>query len=127
MNPNETTRRALVAGLALASIAGVPALAGATPMSEALARAIERHRAAQAAYDAWPDRSDDENLNRFCIAAGDALSDLAETPCANDAEFLTKLRYLLAAEMHVIGEAPIGNQEYGSPLKAAYLHFNPEA
>ena len=90
-------------------------------MSEALAQAIERHKAALAAYDAWPDRSDDENLNRFCIEAGDALSDLADTRCANDAEFLTKLRYLLAAEMHVIGEPPIGNQEYGSPFKAAYF------
>jgi hypothetical protein len=46
-----TTRRAVMAGLAAAPVVGLPAVAGAVsaaPMSDALAQAIERHKAAWA-------------------------------------------------------------------------------
>ena len=61
----------------------------------ALAQAIERHRAAQAAIDAagpegYPDHLSDEE--------DEALYELAFTPCISDAEFIEKLRYLYAQQ-----------------------------
>ena len=62
-----------------------------------LAQAIERHKAAQATIDAFADTEDGypEHLGE---AEFDAIDELAETPCASDAEFLEKLRYLLVCE-----------------------------
>jgi hypothetical protein len=63
-----------------------------TPAAQALAR----HKAAQAALDAVPGYpehlSDEEN---------EALDELAFTPCASDAEFLEKLRYLYAQQAKI--------------------------
>ena len=56
------------------------------PCHKALAQAIERHKAARAAFDAQEDSEDDEFLNGLGWAEWGALEDLVETPCANDAE-----------------------------------------
>jgi hypothetical protein len=56
----------------------------------ALAQAIARHKAAQAALDAIP-----AGLDRpfhLYDEEDEALYALAETPCAGDAEFIEKLR-----------------------------------
>ncbi len=50
-----TTRRAVMAGLAAAPVAGLPAIAGAVSgalLSKELAAALERHKAAYAAVEA---------------------------------------------------------------------------
>lgn len=83
--------------------------------------AIERHRAAQEAHDAAPDHSD-ETLCPLSEAEDEACDKLTETPCANDAEFLEKLRYLLARETRLFGKPTIGT-EYGSVVRATALHF----
>lgn len=127
MTTNETTRRTLVAGLAVAPLAGVPAIAGAVsaaPMSEPLAKAIERHKVAQAAMEA---AYGPEDLSRhLCDAETAALDELAETPCLSDAEFMEKLRYLLRHETAVWGE-PNMRHDFGSVLVALDTHFNSEA
>jgi hypothetical protein len=68
----------------------------------ALSQAIERHKAAQAAIDAFRDDPDGypEHLG---TAEFDATDDLAEMPCASDAEFIEKLRYLHAYETRTFG------------------------
>ena len=54
--------------------------------------AIARHKAAQAALDAVPGPED--YPEHLCDEEAEALDELAFTPCASDAEFLEKLRYL---------------------------------
>ena len=58
-----------------------------------IVQAIARHKAAQAALDAVPGPEDYPEL---CDEEDEALDELAFTPCASDAEFLEKLRYLYA-------------------------------
>ena len=65
--------------------------------------AIARVKAAQAAYDAAPDYSD-ETLIPLSEAESDACDDLAEAPCTSDAEFVKKLRYLFAREVRLFGK-----------------------
>jgi hypothetical protein len=57
-----------------------------------IVQAIARHKAAQAALDAVPGPED--YPEHLCNEEDDALDELAFTPCASDAEFLEKLRYL---------------------------------
>jgi hypothetical protein len=84
-------------------------------MKPPLAQAIARHKAAQAAIDAHFGRIDDEALaGELHGAETDALEVLAETPCASDAEFIEKLRYLLAHEARMMDGPPNGHQEFGS-------------
>jgi hypothetical protein len=59
----------------------------------ALAQAIERCAAAHAAYSA---ESDSDMAIQLSCAEDDAIDALAEMPCASDAEFFEKLRFLLA-------------------------------
>jgi hypothetical protein len=91
------------------------------PMSGALAQALARHMAAQAAFDAGPDPEDYQHL---CNAENEALDELAFTPCASDAEFLEKLRYLLAHETRIAEGPPDGSQHFGSILIAVDRHFH---
>jgi len=71
-----------------------------------IAQAIARHRAARAPVDARFGQIDDDAMaNQLFTAESDALKVLAETPCASDAEFLKKLRYLHAHETR-IGKTP---------------------
>jgi hypothetical protein len=80
--------------------------------------------AVQAAYDA-ASRDDDDVITRLSEAESDAIEILAGTPCASDAEFLEKLRYLLARETRIFGE-PDCNQEFGPIAVAVDRHFNVE-
>ncbi|MGH6801510.1 MAG: hypothetical protein ACRECZ_08875 [Methylocella sp.] len=96
----------------------------ANPKS-AVAEAIAHYDAAQAAFNANTDDSD-ETSAPLCEAANDALGELARTPCADDAEFLEKLRHLLDAENFIHGgkrcDRPF-NMGFGSILVAVATHF----
>jgi hypothetical protein len=93
------------------------------PMSGAFAQALARHKAAQAPIDAHFGVIDDVALaNQLFAAERDALEVLAETPCS-DADFLGKLRYLLAHEARIVDGPPDGHQEFGSILVAVDRHF----
>jgi hypothetical protein len=87
-------------------------------IAPALAQALARHKAAQAAIDAAPEGYPD-HLNE---AEFDAIDELAETPCASDAEFLEKLRYLHAYETRTFGP-PTGQHEFSSVVLAVDCHF----
>jgi hypothetical protein len=86
-----------------------------------LAQAIARHKAAQAAIDAFKD-DPDGYPKHLGTAEFDAIDDLAETPCASDAEFIEKLRYLHAYETRVFGP-PTGHHEFRSVVLAVDCHF----
>ena len=85
-------------------------------------QAIARCEAAQAGYDAAHD--DDDAANQLSDAESDAIEILAETPCASDAEFVEKLRYLLAHETRIFDGPPDGNHDFGSIVVAVDRHFN---
>jgi hypothetical protein len=129
MNQKATTRRAILAGLAAAPVAGLPALAGAAsaPFSPQLAAVIERHKVARAAMDAHP--GEEDLPDHLTDAEGEALDALARTPCANDSEFAAKLRYLLADHRKSYGPSwgdrwkDIGARAI---MTALDLHLNPE-
>jgi hypothetical protein len=91
----------------------------------ALAQAIERCEAAQAAYDAIPD-DDDAAKQQLSGFESDVVDALARMPCASDAEFLERLCYLLARETRIFGE-PHGRAEFGSIVVAVDRHINPAA
>ena len=88
----------------------------------ALAQAIAHHMASQAAIDAFAD-TEDGYPEHVGEAEFDAIDELAETPCASDAEFLEKLRYLHARETRTFGE-PHGRAEFGSIVVAVDRHLN---
>jgi hypothetical protein len=81
----------------------------------AVAAAIARHAAARAAYDAAPSDSLSEAETVSC-------NELAETPCTSDAEFIQKLRYLIARETGLWG-SPNVHEQFGSVAVAVALHF----
>jgi hypothetical protein len=89
--------------------------------ASAVAKAIARHKTAQAAYDAAPDDSD-ATLIPLSDATFKALNKLAKTPCTSDAEFIEKLRYLAAQEAEMYS-SPTGMHEYGSVVIAVALHL----
>ena len=62
----------------------------------------------------------------FVQECGDneALHELAFTPCAGDAEFLEKLRYLYAQQAK-IWDLPNNDNDYGCIAIAAACHFCP--
>src|SRR5580704_17686400 len=64
-----------------------------------IVQAIARHKAAQAALDAVPGPED--YPEHLCNEEDEALDELAFTPCASDAEFLEKLRYLYAQQAKI--------------------------
>jgi hypothetical protein len=119
----EATRRAVMAGLAAAPVAGLPALAQVVAQPDPIFAAIERHKAAQAAYDAC-DGDDDETSNRLFLEEFDARNALAETPCASVSELLAKLKYLLEHESRVEGRRPDERDDFGSILVAIDIHLN---
>jgi hypothetical protein len=63
-------------------------------MSNALAQAIESHKATFAAMKAH--HGPEDLPVEICDADDAAFLALAETPCASDAEFVEKLRYMEA-------------------------------
>ena len=88
----------------------------------ALAQAIARDKTAQAALDAVPGPED--YPEHLCDEEGRALDELAFTPCASDAEFLEKLRYLYAQQAK-IWDLPDNGDDYGCIVIAAACHFCP--
>ena len=93
-----------------------------TPNPTALAQAIARHMAAQAALDAVPCRED--RPKHLFDEEDEALDELAFTPCASDEEFLEKLRYLYAQQAK-IWDLPDNGDDYGCIVIAAACHFCP--
>jgi hypothetical protein len=88
-----------------------------------LAQAIERHKAAQAAWDVAKDTAKGEDWpSPVRLKEDDALRDLATTPCASDAEFFEKLRYLVSPEARKYA-AP----EFGPIAVAVQVHFDPDS
>ena len=55
----------------------------------------------------------------------EALHELALTPCASDAEFIEKLRYLYAHQARMWGPEDNANPQYGCLAMAAERHFRP--
>jgi hypothetical protein len=96
------------------SIAPAPKITGLT-------QAIERCEAAQAAYEA---ASDSDIASQLSCAEDDAIDALAEMPCASDAEFLEKLRFLLARETNLWGKPGRPGVEFGSLAVAVDCYFN---
>ena len=91
----------------------------------AIDKAIARVEAAQAAYVAAPDNSD-ETTEPLCGAELDAADQLADMPCKSDAEFMKKLRYLCAREVRIFGP-PTGNHEFGTVVIAVAEHMGEDA
>jgi hypothetical protein len=115
---------------AIAQAEGDKALAGAVstvPLSEALAQAIERHRAAWAAYEAGYDEDNEDAFSALVSAADGPLADLVAASCANDSELLAKLRYLHSYEKSLIRGRPFDIADHGSIPAALDVHFNAEA
>ena len=117
------SRRAMLAGLAAAPVAGLPAIAGVAPLSEALAGAIERHKAAHLAYRSKPS-TDYNTVDALYFALVAAWDELSLAPCASDAELLVKLKYLFRFECDFLGCRPELSDEFGNVLRALDLHLN---
>jgi hypothetical protein len=96
-------------------------------ISEALAKAIERHKAAWEAYEAGYDEDNEDAFDALVSAAYGPLADLVATPCANDFDLLAKLRYLHAYEKSLIRGRPFDIADHGSIPAALGVHFNSEA
>jgi hypothetical protein len=80
--------------------------------------AVAKHQAVKAA----PDRNADDNYDDL-----DALDSVTESLCADDAEFLEKLRYLIAEEVETECVRP--GQSTGpfcGIAAAADFHLNPD-
>ncbi|RTL86057.1 MAG: hypothetical protein EKK29_10560 [Hyphomicrobiales bacterium] len=114
------TRRAALACLAATPVAGLPALAGAVAGQSPVALAIARHMTAKAAIEEYP--GDDDLPEHLVDAESGALIELAQTPCADDAEFFTKLNYMIRDHKRAFGPfwASTGAEEI---LTAAELHL----
>ena len=124
-----TTRRAALTALAGASALAVPsalvapaATASLAPLSPELRAAMDAHRLAQANVDAQSSEQEDE-FSALCDLEGEAHWKLAETPCATDADFLTKIAYLLRHEKRLWGELLSYDAQYGKLAFAIELQL----
>ena len=103
--PQSPSRRTLLtagaAATAVAPIAAPVAMACAPPLSDALAQAIERHKATFAAVKAH--HGPEDLPEDVCDADDAAFMALAETPCASDAEFVEKMKYMAAHLRRLFG------------------------
>ena len=121
---------AIFASLGAAARAEARSAIARAPVSNALSRAIERHRAANDACEAC--RGDDETIDRLSDAEFDARADLAALPVSSTEELFAKLRYLLEVEKSAWRGLMIGgdfdlSDKFGSVCLALDLHLNPEA
>ena len=94
------------------------------PLSEELAAAFARHKAAQASVDAACGRED--LPADVCDREAEALYALAVAPCANDSELIVKLRYLLTYEKRGALDQTFDMSSDGSLPIALEAHFNAE-
>ena len=99
------------------------------PCPKALAQAIERHRAAQAAVDAVIAKGYGGDLGdipeHLCDAEFDARLDIAEQPAGTDAELLRKLRHLFDRERRAWGDNWDASDKFASVFVALEAHFDP--
>jgi hypothetical protein len=80
--------------------------------------AVALHKAAKAA----PDRNADDNYDDL-----DALDSVTESLCVDDAEFLEKLRYLIAEEVEMECLRPAQSPgPFHNIAAAADFHLNPD-
>jgi hypothetical protein len=101
--------------------------------TSAIARAIARHEAAQAAYDvaaaasaASPDDMNaDDIANDLCKAESDVYYELVAMPCATNAEFIEKLKVLIDLETRLFGSPFDSIEEFAPVARAVALHFEP--
>jgi hypothetical protein len=128
---NQISRRAIAAGLALAPVATLPTIAAGATISDALAQAIKRHRAARETSNAYRG-GDDEIVDRLALAEFDARADLAALPVSTTEELFAKLRYLLEVEKSawrgwmIEGDFDLADK-FGAICFALDLHLNAEA
>ncbi|MGZ9116406.1 MAG: hypothetical protein ACXW3V_05620, partial [Methylocystis sp.] len=102
--PQSPSRRHMLAAGAAAigaTAVAAPVALGAPPLSNALAQAIERHKATFAAVKAHHG-PEDLPLD-ICDADDAAFMALAETPWAGDAEFAEKMKYMAAHLRRLFG------------------------
>jgi hypothetical protein len=86
----------------------------------ALVAAIARHKAAVAAMAAcFPayESVDEEGFGEACNYEDEVSLELALMPCASNAEFFEKLKYVLAREIVTYGD-PDANVEFGHTVAA---------
>jgi len=132
------SRRAVLRSLLAGAAAIVPA-AGAMALpaqSEALRLAIAAHRVEQAKVDnmhtpaGCSELEQDEYEDAFgaaCDVAEAALREVAETPCSSDADFFTKLFYLLEDEKRDGGGLFSHDETFGKLAFAVEMHLEQRA
>ncbi|MGD9657093.1 MAG: hypothetical protein AB7U61_05535 [Methylocystis sp.] len=99
------------ANIESANSSAAPATQDANP----ILAAIERHKAAWAAFSGF--NGDDGECGRRSDLEDAAIMELALAPCASDAEFVEKLKYLLARHDRLHGL-----DEYAAILAAIRQH-----
>ena len=77
-------------------------------------------KAAEVATDATNDEPD-EIFTPLCAAESDACTELAKMPCANDAEFIEKLKCLCARHVRIYG--PLTGDENEPVIIAIAIHM----
>lgn len=125
-----TDRRALLAGATAAALAGPAMASEPSARPSGLEAAIARHKAAQAAIDAFPkattlaeEEAADDALTALSRVEGEAFDALARASCADDAELVRKLRYMTAHEIHMWGQ-PYTALQFGPVAVALAEHFS---
>lgn len=120
-------RRSILAAALAAPVAGA---AMARNESAALDAAIHRHRAAQAALDAFPkaatlaeEAAAEDAFTALVSAEGAAFDALAMEHCGSDTELLRKLRYMAAHEIRTWGQ-PYTSLQFGPVAVALAEHFS---
>jgi hypothetical protein len=89
----------------------------------AVEQAIERRRAAQAAYDLVEVAGDDDTITLRTNEEYDAIDNLVEAPCVSDAEFIEKLRLLIAYEISLFGSPFDSKAEFCIIARAVATHL----
>lgn len=74
------------------------------------------------AAEAACESGDEDRFSEACRHENDVSLELALTPCASDAEFLEKLKYLLARDICYYSD-PDSRVDFGYTLIAIAQHF----
>ena len=92
----------------------------------AFAPLFDRHRALYAEWSAALARDDEDEGARLGDETNAVLEEIIAAPCASDADFITKIRYLVEAECRAMGKNRPGvMDDWHSFACAALLHFQP--
>jgi hypothetical protein len=118
------SRRAMLAGLAAAPVAGPPAVvnaAGLNEISPELVAAFAEHARADAAIKALPENEDiPDDLG---AVEWEAVERITLFPCRSTADFLAKLRFLTVYEKDAILGDPFDIAMHGPIYIALEAHF----